>query len=956
MVRKLIKSLLSLSLIAPMSAFSLGLGDVHLHSALSERLDADIELLSVSAAEADSLSVSLASQETFAKVGLERPAILMFLSFEKVQDAAGNYTIKVTSKEPINEPFLDFMVEVNWRSGRVLREYTLLLDPPSGYVEAAPAVTAPAAASATTTASTSTTPTVPASAAPAAAMTPAAPTSTMTAAPASSVTPVAGMSAPAAATGSLVYGPVKANDTLWRIADNLRPSKDISVQQMMVALLKANPYAFFDGNINRLKRGYVLRIDDPSMLSAMNRADAAREVAQQTRAWHDYRERVAGRAKQRAAAASAVEATPGMATATKSEPKLTLVAPEGEATDSAASSGAGGEVSEKLMLALESSAAQRKENDALKQRLEALEGQLQDMEKIVSLKDADLAALQQQLRKQGQAVDLPSEKPAPEVAIKPAEEPGLVVKPEEKPAEPAMPAEAAKPEATPAETAVPAEVTPVPAEAKPEAAQPVVTKPEATKPVVKKPKPRPVPMPVEEPSLIDSLMADQMMLGIGGGSLIFILILLVLIIKRRRKGGFQESILNAGAGSSSMMKASDEQGSETSFLSDLAISGMGPGTIQTDEGEVDPLTEADVFMAYGRNQQAEDVLKKAREKSPERADIAVKLLEVYYNSKDKEQFEALAEEAVGSLQGDDDLWGKVLGMGHELCPDNVLFKEGAGAELPTAAVDTSADTVMDIGLDLDELSAEMEGEGSGGDMDLDLGLDFSDLESDGDIELDLELDSGEPEADTALDMGDFGLDEPQAQPEESTDLDMDLGALDLDSGSEESADDAGSLDFDLDLGDADEATADSSDEIEFDLGDLATEEAAAEEDMSFDLDMGELTTEGDEAGMDMSLDMDMDIGDFGLGDLDSSSETDTDATSETSLDLDMALDDLGSLDDFGDLGDMDTGEDEMTTKLDLAQAYAEMGDAEGARSMLEEVVSGGSDEQKQQAQALIDKL
>ncbi len=197
MVRKLIKSLLSLSLIAPMSAFSLGLGDVHLHSALSERLDADIELLSVSSAEADSLNVSLASQETFAKVGLERPAILMYLKFEKVQDAAGNYTIKVTSKEPINEPFLDFMVEVNWRSGRVLREYTLLLDPPSGYVEAAPAVTAPAAASPTTT-----TPTVPASAAPAAAMTPAAPTSTMTAAPASTVTPAPGMSAAAAATGA----------------------------------------------------------------------------------------------------------------------------------------------------------------------------------------------------------------------------------------------------------------------------------------------------------------------------------------------------------------------------------------------------------------------------------------------------------------------------------------------------------------------------------------------------------------------------------------------------------------------------------------------------------------------------------------------------------------------------------------------------------------------------------
>ncbi len=952
MVRKLIKSLLSLSLIAPLSAFALGLGDVHLHSALSERLNADIELLSVSSTEADSLTVSLASQETFAKVGLERPAILMFLKFEKVQDAAGNYTIKVTSDEPINEPFLDFLVEVDWKSGRVLREYTLLLDPPTGYSESAPAVTAPAAV--TSPAAATSAPMDAMAPADTEAMTLAPPPSAMLPEPSATTStveaattttampaPVAPVAA-AAPSGSLVYGPVKAKDTLWRIADQLRPNKDVSIQQMMVALLKANPYAFFDGNINRLKRGYVLRIDDPSILNAVSRADAVREVSRQTRAWQDYRERVASRAKQRSAAATAVEATPGMAAASKSEPKLTLVAPEGKAADSAGPSGADegktpGDVSEKLMLAQESSAAQRKENEALKQRLEALEGQLQDMEKIVSLKDADLAALQQQLRKQGMGAELPSGKVAPEAAVEPAEQPGLVVKPEEKPVEPTTP-DTAKP----ADVAVLAEPQPEqvkPVEVKPEVAEPAAATPEQPKPVVKKPKPKPVQMPVEEPSLIDSLMADPMMLGIGGGVVVFILILLMLLIKRRRKGGFQESILNAG--SSSMMKASDEQGSETSFLSDLAISGMGPGTIQTDEGEVDPLTEADVFMAYGRNQQAEDVLKKAREKSPERADIAVKLLEVYYNSKDKEQFEALIEEAVGSLQDDDVLWAKVLGMGHELCPDNVLFKDGAGAELPSAVADTSSDTVMDIGLDLDELSAEMEG--GSGDMDLDLGLDFSDLDSDDDglIDSELDIDIGEPEAVVS------------ETTEEPGDLDMDLGALDV-----VTSDDEGGMDFDLDLGGVDEAAGETTDEMEFDLGGLATEEAAPEEDISFDLDMGELATEGEEAGLDMSLDMDMDVGDFDLGDL-SSSEAETASASDDSIELDMALDDLGSLDDFGDLGDLgdlESGEDDMTTKLDLAQAYAEMGDAEGARSMLEEVVSAGNDEQKQQAQALLDKL
>ncbi|MEN8170139.1 MAG: FimV/HubP family polar landmark protein [Pseudomonadota bacterium] len=915
MVRKLIKSLLSLSLIAPLSAFALGLGDVHLHSALSERLQANIELLSVNPSEADSVRVGLASQETFDKLGLDRPSILMHLQFALEKGAAGNYSIKITTREPISEPFLDFLVEVNWMSGRVLREYTLLLDPPSSDRKTSPALSTPSTAPSSTTATLSTSSTTDAdevaqAAAPAApAMMPSeAGTAETSASMAPAPRDMAGgqdVAMPATPSGSIVYGPVKANDTLWRIAQKLRPSEDITVQQMMLALLKANPYAFIDNNINRLKRGYVLRIDDPSMLTAMGKADAVREVARQTRSWQDYRESVAARAKQRPAEVAAVEKTPGAATASKSEPKLTLVSPEGEGADSAAPSGsAEGKtseaVSEELMRALESSAAQRKENETLKTRLEALEGQLQDMEKIISLKDDDLAVLQRQMHEQGESVELPSEKP------------GLVVN--------AEPAEAVVTEELPVQTeATKSEEKPAAVET---AVKPAEVKPEAKKPAAKKkPKRKVAPMPVEEPSLLDTLLEDQMMLGAGGGALIFILILLGLIIKRRRKGSFQESILNGGT--SSMMKANDEQGSETSFLSDLAISGMGPGTIQTDEGEVDPLTEADVFMAYGRNQQAEEVLKKAREASPDRADIAAKLLEVYYNSKDSAQFEALAEEAVGSLQGNDELWGKVLAMGYELCPENVLFKAGAGTAAPAAAaepkVDAAADTVMDIGLDLDELTTEMEGEGSGG-MDIDLGLDL-----------------GEPDETTTEESGegefdiDLGLEESEPAAEESSEFDMDLGALDLDTDSaeeESSAEDAG-LDFDLDLGSDDEVAAESDDNaMDFDLGDLATDEGeatASSDDMALDLDMGDLTTEEDEGGEDMSLDMD----------------------------LDMSLDDLGGLDD---LGDLDVGEDEMTTKLDLAQAYAEMGDAEGARNMLQEVVSAGSDEQKQQAQALIDKL
>ncbi|MCW8919728.1 MAG: hypothetical protein OQL08_13055 [Gammaproteobacteria bacterium] len=908
MVRILLKSLLSLSLIAPLSAFAMGLGDVRLHTALGERLRADIDLLSVSQAEAEDVRVSLASQETFDRVGLERPPILMFLQFDVVRDAAGNYSIQVTSREAINEPFLDFLVEVDWKSGRVLREYTLLLDPPSSYHETPPAITQPSTASTTTTA------------APVAPARPAEVVSAERPAPVSHVAPVATpRSSPA---GGMVYGPVTANDTLWRIAEKMRPSSDVTVQQMMIALLKANPYAFFDNNINRLKRGYVLRLDDPSILDTLNKGDAAREVARQTRAWQDYREGVVARASQRQATATGVEGGSGAVASARSEPKLKLVAPEGSAVDRAAPSGAAGskgadQVGEELMLAMEGAAAQRKENEALKSRLEALEGQLQDMEKIISLKDADLAALQHQLREQGKGVELPSEQ-TPLAVI---EETAPVVKPEEA---------ATAPQEPPAV----AEALPVVGETAEPAAQP---------PVVKKPKPKKVaPPPVEEPGLIESLLADQMLLGIGGGALLFILILMGLIIKRRRKSGFQESILSGGT--SSMMKANDELGSETSFLSDLAISGMGSGTMHTDEGEVDPLTEADVFMAYGRNQQAEEVLKKAREQLPERADVAAKLLEVYYNSKDTTQFEALAEEAVGILQGDDVLWGKVSAMGHELCPENVLFATAAGVTPPTdmRPAAGAAETVMDIGLDLDELTAEMEGEGSGG-MDFDLGLDFSDLDDEA---------GAVPGEQKKRDDGELGAPELTGEAEESelaiddaAELEMELGALELTGEAEETekAEEASPLDFELDLGGDDGLVS----------GD--------DEEMDFALDLGELSTE-EVVESAAATGLELDMGDFDLTELeDLDSGTAELETSEPvgGLDLDISMDDLGELGDLGeldDLGDLDSSGDEITTKLDLAQAYAEMGDAEGARSMLEEVIAAGSEEQKQQAQALIDKL
>lgn len=934
-MRKLVKTLLSLSLMAPAAALALGLGDVKLHSALNQRLDADIELLSVNPAEVDEIDVSLASAETFSKIGLDRPAVLMFVNFDVQQRENGDYYVKATSKEIIREPFLDFLIEVKWPSGRVLREYTLLLDPPVSHKEAAPVVSKPGTAPAQSGGQPT-----PAPSAPAASTTQSAPATTYYPRPAQE---------PMSREG-IVYGPVKANETLWRIAQKVRPNKDVSVQQVMIALLKANPYAFFDNNINRLKKGYVLRIDDPALLTAMNKAEAAREVSRQTRAWQDYRAAVAEKAAERMPA-EAGDAPAASSASAKGEPKLKLVAPEGESAQAgggADTDAAEGDMNEQLMLALESSAAQRKENEELQGRVEGLEEQLQDMQRLLALKDADLAALQKQLREGGEAVTLPSEKA--EKMSEPAEK---MAEGEEKPAEKPAADESKTPQgAEPAsgEKAMPAEAEgemAKPSEAKPaaDAAKAEPKKPEPAKKPAPKPKPKIQPQPAPQPSFIESMLQDPLMLGAGGGTLVLLLVLAIVMIRRRRKGGFQESILSGGT-SSMLSTKGDESTGETSFLSDLAISGMGGGAITTDEGEVDPLTEADVFMAYGRNQQAEEVLKKALESNPKRPDVLAKLLEVYYTDKNREQFEALANESASALQGSEEHWSKVAAMGHELCPDNELFAGAEGGEAPApkepaAKPESMTDEVLDIGLDLDELTAEMESEVS--EDSLDLGLD---LDSD---------EEKKPEAETT--------------PAE---------------------DDLSDMDFDLDLGGEDSAAPAEDDlsGMDFDLGDSAVEEekpaeeaaAPAESDDlgDLDFDLGEMASESEEAPTESAPSAeesaDTDLSDFDFGDLDLEGGTEEAAVEEApaaepsadedfgSLDLGDLESDAGSdLDDFGDLGDLDDDSmldegDEITTKLDLAQAYIEMGDNEGARSMLEEVVEGGNDEQKQQAQDLLGKI
>ena len=995
-MRKLVWTLLSLALLSPTAGLALGLGEIHLHTALNQSLRADIDLLSVSPKEADKVTVNLASYEEFSRVGVDRPAVLMFLKFKVHQSPDGRYVIEVSTDRPIREPFLDFLVEVNWPTGRLLREYTLLLDPPGMMKESAPKVTtaragtAPAARAAT--------------AKPAA--TPAAKTQPQ---------PVRQQRS----SKDLVYGPVKKDDTLWSIASNMRSDKSVSVPQMMMALLKANPEAFYDGNVNRLKAGYVLRIDDPSLINAMSRAEAYRELQRQTRSWQDYKQQEAGGAEQRPSRAS--KPSPAAASASREKAHLRLVAPKKKAESSDAAAAPSGDttaaatdtasieqVRQQLLLAQEATAAQQRENEELRKRMKELEQQLASMQRLLSLKNNDLATLQQQASGTGGA---DATKPSATTAAEP-EKPKDAEPSEAEPA-PASAATQAKSEAAPA------------APQKPVA----VAKPKPKPKPASKPKPKvaaPAPSSAADPlAFARDLVGDPVIAGGLAGVVLILALLLWLIVRRRRAGNFQESILSGGT--SSMLNAKAEGGEghaseETSFLSDFAISGMGD--IHADDAEVDPLTEADVYMAYGRNQQAEELLKEAIKANPERNELLIKLLELYYTSKNREAFTARADEAFSALGGTGPLWDKVQRMGHELEPDNPMFSETPGtadpAESQIADEPPRNDEVLDIGLDLDALTAEMEpsaeeaaaaGE-SADEFDLDLGVDFSDLDEDVDLnamaetatprdtaaadgalssfdalaENSLEAFSEEEEpavaqagfgdADSHLEA--FGADS-QLEPEESlapvsveepgqsegNALDFDLEGFDFSPEGDAPAsspeatvsdNDGNGLDFDLSGLQLDEAEGSVDDMAPPALEAAGADEALGATSSEQSVDAGATGAADAAAEHDTALDFDLE-GFEGLSEAESETAPVSGAGATTPSgdlsDLDLNLDEelgVGADDEF--FSDLD----EIGTKLDLAKAYIDMGDGDGARSILDEVVKEGDQEQRQQAEELLKQI
>ena len=857
-----------ISVPASFSAYAAGLGRLSVNSSLGQPLSAEIELLSLQPGEFESLSARVASPDSFRDARIEYASSLRLMRFSVDKRPNGQPILKITSIAPVNEPFLDVLVELNWPSGRLLREYPLLLDPP-GFNEARIAV--PAVAAVTPIAPVSVP--VPVEKPDATASRPAvpeAPTST----PGSLAKPPEGAAAPAD-----TYGPVKKGDTLNKIATQVK-SDGVSLEQMLVALYRDNQTAFVDNNMNRLKAGQILRVPEASDVAKLGQSEAQKEIKIQVANWNAYRESVASVTSSAPTRTdSANQASGKIATAKPEKPgpaadsrdvlKLSKVEGVPSKTGSA---GAKGGLAQDQVNALKEEAIARE--NALKEanvRVAELEKQIQDMRKLMELKGVAPSVT----AKPGAVPVAPAKAIEPP---KPAETKLAQVTPPApaKPVDVPKPAEAAKPveppkadAAKPVEAAKPIE-TPKPAET----AKPADQKPAASKTAPAKAQP-------PEPDLIDTVMENLPYVG-GGLAVLLIGGGLFAFMRKRKAKDSGGPLTRASSILPSDLKPSTSTArpagglidtGNSSFLTDFDKA--GPGMIDTDE--VDPVAEAEVYIAYGRDAQAEEILKEAMGRDKNRHEITLKLLEIYHSRKSVPAFENLAKEFKQNVGETHPIWAKAAAMGAQIDPGNTLYA-GFGQNFGSTAAMPAAAAAVDVAR-----SAPPP------DLDFDLGFDA-------------------PKASDASSRA--------VEPPMSFDLDLagpaSTPAPSLNVPSAAAGD---GLDFDLGL----DKNATSA---------TAVEAAKPDDTGGFDFDLS-----------DLSLDKPPTPATAPVRD-----KTPAFNLNEISLDLDSAG--MGG----GEAGSA------VGTKLELAKAYVEIGDKDGAKEILQEVLKEGSAAQQEEAKSIIASL
>ena len=949
------------------SAEAAGLGRLTVQSALGQPLRAEVEVTSVSPDEAESLKARIASPEAFSRVGLQYKEALSGVRMD-VENRGGRYFIKVTSSRPINDPFVDLVVELSWASGTFSREYTFLLDPPtqqsanqanrSGNAPVAGAATAAAATGAAASGSNAVRTIDPATGRlvnqERGAQGRSQAASQPTEAKQQPAAQAKGGRDASSEGGTVTVGQA---ETLGMIAARVRPAS-ATLDQTIVAIYRTNPTAFIQNNPNLIRQGRTLTIPSEGEIAAIDGTEAGRQLRMAARDFRSYKERMAGTTPEVASGNGSSTASGAISAKVDderggqagSQDRLELSRSEGGKDEQGSAVGA------------RDAEAQVAREAALKEansRIAELEKNVGALKSMLELKDKSLADLQAQLEKArvagaqvsgtvaaaataaaDKARDAASKVADKAAAEKAAAEKAVAEKAAqtkaaadklaaeakaaadkvaaekaaaEKAAADKAAAEKAAAEKEAADKAAADKAAAEKAAAEKAAAEQDQSKPAegADKDAVERaaadakaevervtngdadkskdmPKPAPVNDGEEQGGLIEGLSQNSLLLpGLGVAALAAGLGFWMLRRRRREDDGFSDSISADEFSANSLFGTTGGQSVDTMTGASTQITTISEST----PTEVDPIAEAEVYIAYGRETQAEEILREALKRQPERQAIRLKLLEIYSGRKDTVAFGQMAREMHDMTGGLNEEWSKVVQMGAALDPDNALYGDGtADLAAPSPVASPAADVGGMAAAGAAAVAAGVAGMAAAA-----------------------EPQHVEPEAPAvsspSMDEGlafDGGYNKPAAEAESKpvqTFQSTRSGPLSAMPGVE-----LPSLDLDAPL-DLDEGPSTVTD---LNIDTTITES----------LDMGHASGgEGDGLGA-IGLDL---------------------SPSTISGPITMS-------------GAASSQWQEMASKLDLASAYVEIGDKEGARELLEEVINGGDAAQQQRARELLADL
>ncbi len=921
-------------------AHALALGRINVLSALGEPLRADIDIPEITAEEAASLRATVAAPEAFRAAGLEYNAAIANLQVTLMERPGGRKFLRLSSDRSVNEPFIDLILEANWSSGRIVRDYTMLFDPPSlrSATPPAPSVAQVPPASRPAPAAPVAPPALAPAPLPPAVAAPVQPPPAATRAAPAPRPPVAAPPA-AARPAETRKVTVQAGDTAGKIAAANKPA-NVSLDQMLVALLQANPDAFIGGNVNRIKAGSVLDLPSADQAALVEPANANRTVVAQSRDFNEFRRRLAEGVPASQVAPADRQAS-GRLQAKVEDKKPAAAAPDKLTLSK-------GAVQAK---AAEDRIAKERQDKEAAARVAELNKNIAELSKLgTAAAPAAGAATPAQSAASRPGVAVPAGTPAARAASAPvAPSPAPAITAAASPAAASTPAAVSATAAVasvPAPAASAATAVASPASAPASAPTPTVSTPAPTPAPAKPPapKPAPVPPPPPEPTLVEELLANPLIPAAAAGLLALLAGFVFYRVRQRKKSAqVDSSFLESRLQPDSFFGASGGQRIDTNEGGPTGSSMVYSPSQLDAAGDVDPVAEADVYLAYGRDLQAEEILKEALRTNPQRVAIHAKLLEIYSKRRDAKAFEMVATDAYNLTQGKGPEWEHICELGQELDPPNPLYRpggqpaEGTGT-VAMAAVPAAAGAAFGMATATHVLPTEAAAQG-GGAVDLDLDLDFS-------LGDDMPSDSVPPN--TGPDL--LATAPMQLEPTVAFNAvpAPEPAGLDMDFGSGTVALPPTSLP-DLDLPPV------PSEPVRLSAPDLTL----SEDDLSFStegLDLPPPAPAPKAAATAQAPAADSGMIEFDLGSLSLDLGTPAPATTPSASPLPSLADAPETSGAPLSTGFDDSGSDPLATKLALAEEFYAIGDPDGARSLAEEVVQVASGALKVRAQKFLAEL